>query len=218
MAHMFGLAGFLPAESTRRLSTESREWLTPLWEIWWKARAAHQHAILPREQWNLAGLRPLNRPERRLAALVHLVPQISGLWKNLASGDMDAFSNRLYEITDPFWDYRATLTSEPFSTSQRLIGAERVQNILTNIFWPWVAWDDPATARLALESVPAPANRNARIATQRVLQGVLSSKWLKTALVQQGLLQIFKDYCQTDCSACNRCTFPEAIQKRASIN
>jgi hypothetical protein len=119
MAHLFGLAGLLPAESTRRLSPESRAWLTPLWEIWWKERGKHQHAILPRDQWKLAGLRPMNRPERRLAALAHLVPQIPALCKNLNSVDATAFSDRLYNITDPFWDHRATLIRAVSSSAFR---------------------------------------------------------------------------------------------------
>jgi hypothetical protein len=36
---------------------------------------------------------------------------------------------------------------------------------------------------------------------------------LREALVQQGLLQIFRDYCQTDCSQCRDCTFPELVKK-----
>ena len=38
LAHLFGLAGFLPGESAARLRTEPRAWLRELWEFWWKAR------------------------------------------------------------------------------------------------------------------------------------------------------------------------------------
>ena len=38
LAHLFGLAGFLPDESVARLRAEPRTWLRELWETWWKAR------------------------------------------------------------------------------------------------------------------------------------------------------------------------------------
>jgi hypothetical protein len=213
MAHLFGLSGFLPGESTRNLSEESRAWLTPLWEIWWKERTRFQHAILPRDQWQLAGQRPLNRPERRIAALAHLVEAIPLLRKALLSANATAFAERLFKVSDPFWDHRATLTSGVIYNGAHLIGEERIQNILTNVFWPLVSWHEPLLARDALLAMPAAENRNARIATQRVLQGLVPAKMLRSSLVQQGLLQIFKDYCQTDCSACEKCTFPEAVNQ-----
>src|SRR5271156_6502619 len=63
LAHLFGLAGFLPNESVTRLQSEPRAWLRELWETRWKARGPLDYALLPKTQWRLAGLRPLNRPE-----------------------------------------------------------------------------------------------------------------------------------------------------------
>jgi hypothetical protein len=48
LAHLFGVAGFLPEESLARLRAEPRAWLRELWEIWWKARGALDHALLSR--------------------------------------------------------------------------------------------------------------------------------------------------------------------------
>jgi hypothetical protein len=46
-----------------------------------------------------------------------------------------------------------------------------------------------------------------------MLLSALSAKQQREALIQQGLLQIFRDYCQTDCSQCRDCTFPELVKK-----
>jgi hypothetical protein len=214
LAHLFGLAGFLPNESVTRLQSEPRGWLRKLWEIWWKARGALDYALLPRSQWRLAGQRPLNRPERRLAALTQIVPRVPELLAALKARDAEHFSATLLAIRDPFWEKHATLTGAPLPTPCRLLGEERVHDILINVFWPMVSLDEPDAAQLALRTFSAAATGTARIASQRLLisaPSALRPKQTREALVQQGLLQIFHDYCQTDCSQCRDCTFPELV-------
>ncbi len=212
LAHLFGIAGFLPGESTARLAAEPRDWLRELWEIWWKARAPLDYALLPRSQWKLAGLRPLNRPERRLAALAHLVPHIRKLLAALKSGDDEAFARIMLGVRDPFWESHATLTGTPLRAPCRLIGEERVHDILVNVFWPMVSLERPDDAALGLREVTSAPNNKARIASQRLLVAALAPKHAREALIQQGLLQIFRDYCAADCSQCRDCTFPELVK------
>ena len=212
-AHLFGLSGFLPDESVARLQQEPRAWLRNLWEIWWKARSALDYALLPKSQWKLAGLRPLNRPERRLAALAQIVPRLPELLAALQSHDDIRFSRALLGIRDPFWEKHATLTGKPFASSCRLIGEERVHDILLNIFWPMVSLDDPEAARKGLGTLTVSPNGASRVASQRMLLSTLKPKQVREALVQQGLLQVFRDYCQTDCSQCRDCQFPELVSR-----
>ena len=212
LAHLFGLAGFLPDESVTRLQAEPRAWLRNLWEIWWKARGALDYALLPRSQWKLAGQRPLNRPERRLAALAQIVPLIPKLLVALKAHDADEFAATLLAIRDPFWEKHATLTGTPLAAPCRLIGEERIHDILINVFWPLVSLEAPAAADTGLRQVKAAASSAARIASQRLLLSALTPKQSREALVQQGLLQIFRDYCQLDCSQCQDCTFPELVK------
>jgi hypothetical protein len=212
LAHLFGLAGFLPNESVTRLQEEPRAWLRELWEIWWKARGALDYALLPRSLWKLAGLRPLNRPERRLAALTQIVPRVPELLAALQARDADRFSAILLGIRDPFWEKHATLTGAPLAPPCRLLGEERVHDILINVFWPMVSLEEPAAAERGLRAISAASSGAARIASQRLLISALTPKQSREALVQQGLLQIFRDYCQTDCSKCKDCTFPEMVK------
>jgi hypothetical protein len=213
LAHLFGVGGFLPAENLARLQTESRVWLRELWEIWWKVRASLDYAILSRSHWRLAGLRPLNRPERRLAALAHLVPRLPELLLALESRDSARFESLLLGVRDPFWETHATLAGTTLAVPCRLIGEERVHDILVNIFWPMVLLEDEAAARAGLEKLSSAGNGTARIASQRMLIFALTPKQSREALIQQGLLQVFRDYCRTDCSQCRDCTFPELVKK-----
>ena len=75
-----------------------------------------------------------------------------------------------------------------------------------------VSLEEPEAAHLALRKINAAANGAARVASQRLLISALKPKQSREALVQQGLLQIFRDYCQTDCSQCRDCTFPELVK------
>ena len=213
LGHLFGLSGFLPDESVTRLHAEPKAWLRELWEIWWKARGPLDDALLARSHWNLAGLRPLNRPERRLAALAQVIPLIPRLLSALNAHDADRFAALLLAVRDPFWEKHATLSGTPLRSPCRLVGEERVQDILINVFWPMVSLDEPEAARKALGEMRMAPNGTARVASQRMLLSALTPKQGREALVQQGLLQIFRDYCQTDCSQCRDCTFPELVKK-----
>ena len=213
LAHLFGLGGFLPDESAARLAAEPRAWLRQLWEIWWKQRGPLDYALLSRAHWKLAGLRPLNRPERRLAALSELVPRIPRLLAAIAAREDAAFAHQLSSVRDEFWESHATLTGAPLRAPCRLVGEERVHDMLINIFWPWVAMSDESAARSGLTDVKTSPNQAARVATQRMLISALTPRQSREALIQQGLLQIFRDYCQADCSQCRDCTFPELVAK-----
>ncbi len=217
LAHLFGLAGFLPDESVARLRVEPKAWLRNLWEIWWKARGELDYALLPKSQWKLAGQRPLNRPERRLAALAQLVPRLPELQSALKARDPEPFAKVLLGIRDSFWEKHATLTGTPLKAPCRLIGEERVDDILINIFWPIISLDEPEAAERGMRLIHAAANGAARVASQRLLTSRLTSKQLREGLIQQGLLQVFRDYCQADCSSCRDCTFPEQIKSWAKF-
>jgi len=80
------------------------------------------------------------------------------------------------------------------------------------VFWPIVSLDEPDAAQVALRKLSVTVNGAARIASQRLLISALTPKQVREALVQQGLLQVFRDYCQTDCSQCHDCTFPEMVK------
>ena len=212
LALLFGVAGFLPGADTARLAAETRSWIRALWEYWWKQQDALAFAQLERAQWKLAGIRPLNRPERRLAALAQVVPLVPKLTAALREADLTRFSTLLLGIRDPFWEALATLSGPPLRQPCRLLGEERVQDIAINIFWPMVALHNSGAAQAGLMKMGAAPNHAGRIALQRLMLPSLSVKQRREALIQQGLLQIFRDYCLTDCSQCRDCTFPQLIE------
>src|SRR5208283_2919066 len=111
-------------------------------------------------------------------------PRIPELVTSVAKRDAERFTQTLLAIRDPFWEKHATLTGAPLRTPCRLLGEERVHDILINVFWPMVSLEDPDAAQLALRTLSAAANGAARVASQRLLISALTPKQTREALVQ----------------------------------
>ena len=94
-----------------------------------------------------------------------------------------------------------------------LIGETRVTEILANVIFPlWQTenvpvWDD-------YSKLPA------RLTNRRLETGAVRlfgddprrKEFLKTVAHQQGLLQIYEDFCLQDNSDCAHCPFPEQMR------
>src|SRR4029453_19052869 len=68
-AMLFGLAGFLEAPDLSVFKRSTREYVRKLWDRWWPHRDEMQRLILPARVWRISSTRPVNHPQRRLAAL-----------------------------------------------------------------------------------------------------------------------------------------------------
>jgi hypothetical protein len=190
-ALLFGVAGFLP-EALHRLPAPAAAAARPLWDRWWKARASLQHAVLPPSAWTLARIRPANRPERRLAALAAIIPRLDRLERAVDRRDAAAFARAVAECHDPFWSRHATWRSRPAAKPLHLVGPERIDDLVANLFWPLVALSDGAAAEAGLAVLPGSDNRVLREARRRLTPG-LPPRLLRGALLQQGLLQLKRD-------------------------
>ena len=201
MALLFGVAGLLPAGDVQGISPQARAVLGPLWDRWWKARAALDYAVLPAGAWSWAQIRPANRPERRLAALALLAPQMERLERAVAHWDAAAFARVLSECHDPFWSRHATWKSRPAAKPSLLLGGERIGDLVLNLFLPLVHLGDPAAAEALLATLPAGENRVLRAVRARLPED-FAGRRLRGALLQQGLLQLHRD--APDASALRR--------------
>jgi hypothetical protein len=72
-AMLFDVAGFLEGPDLGVFKRSTRDYVRKLWDRWWPHRDAMQRIISPVKVWRSSGTRPLNHPQRRLAALSILV-------------------------------------------------------------------------------------------------------------------------------------------------
>ena len=221
-ALLFGGAGFLETPDLDIYKKSAREYVRQLWDGWWPHRDELQRLILPANSWRLISTRPVNHPQRRLAALAILARDWSRL--QLASGksSVDAANDFFQALEHPFWNFHYTLTAAASPKKMALIGESRVADILANVLFPfWVAHDlqasSPPTTRLWDEYAKLPAqlsNRRLETAATRLFgNDSRRQELLKTVAHQQGLLQIYEDFCMQDNSDCAQCPFPEQMSK-----
>lgn len=211
---LFGLAGFLREPDLAEFAPGTRQYLRGLWDDWWPERATHQRLVLPRNTWHLNGSRPLNHPQRRLAALAEIAAQWSRLCRSLGKDSLRPVRKFFLELKHPFWDFHYTLTSSASPRKRALVGETRINEILANVILPWresqgqPAWND-------YNALPA------RLTNRRIETGALRlfgndprrQQFLRYLGQHQGLLQIYEDFCLQDDSDCAQCPFPEQMQK-----
>lgn len=211
-ALLFGVSGFLHPADFEGGDPETRVYLRTLWEQWWPRRAEFERLTIPRDLWKMGGQRPANHPQRRLAALAQIVRNWSRIrrWRKV---NEPAEAAALFEqLRDPFWERHFTLTSRSSRTRMALIGGSRVTEILANVIYP-LAVGTEEKHWAAYQKLPAAlTNSRVKIAAIRLFADSPHKKeLLKSAALQQGLLQLYEDFCMHDASDCARCRFPEQL-------
>jgi hypothetical protein len=213
-ALLFGVAGFLKPQDFPQAAPATKAYLRGLWEKWWALRTEWEGLILPPKLWKMAGQRPVNHPQRRLAALAALVRQ----WpKILAAGeacDTAKIQKLLGALRDEYWEHHYTVQSGASRSAMALIGASRAGEMLVNVFYPWVIIEQPEKW-LDYQSLGAElSNRRVEVAAARLFAtDARQLELLKSAAMQQGLLQIYEDFCMQDQSDCAACPFPRQVSQ-----
>lgn len=213
-ALLFGLAGFLPARDLSAFDDPARGYLRELWEKWWPLRAPHERLEIPSSLWRPGGQRPANHPQRRVAALAEIVrhwPKVRALRARCHPGDVIEFFGKL---TNEFWDWHYTVSSKASPRRMALIGESRVVEMLANVYFPIAILEDPKRWA-GFKNLTAPlSNRRVEIAALRLFgDDARARPFLRSAALQQGLLQIYEDFCMQDATDCARCRFPEQVAR-----
>ncbi len=219
MALLLGVAGFLqtPDPGLGEDARETRAYLRRCWEHWWPQRSALERLILPAGAWKLGGLRPANHPQRRLAAVAQLARQWPRV-RELIEGGGGNFAKDVIQfltgLRDEYWDHRYTLASARVPGVLALVGQARATEMLANVFFPRAIAAHPKRWAEYERLTAAQSNRRIETAASRLFAGDGQTIHpVKTALQQQGLLQIYEDFCLQDDSDCERCTFPERVRR-----
>jgi hypothetical protein len=224
---LFGLANFLPTGAPQARNSAAARYVKRLWNAWWKLRPDFEERILRPEAWRFSGVRPANHPHRRLGAAVALLKKHPNLMEKVVGAvESGGDPARLFsEIRDEYWSYHFTLGSKTQSRASELIGASRAQEIVVNIVLPFVAAYAEnngdrtlyETAKAHYARLPAvPSNSIIRLASSQLFEeSATARRFIKTTRQQQGLMQIFHDFCVNDKSACRQCQFPDLVRKWA---
>ena len=213
-ALLFGTAGFLDAADFTAFDLETRVYLRNLWERWWKVRGQFSSLTLAQGAWRLASVRPANHPQRRIAALAEIVRHWQKISSLVKDGEVAAVRDALEALGDEYWDSHYTLTSRKSAKPMALIGTSRVNDMLANVIYPLVVASHPERWKDYLKLSAPMVSRTVKIAALRLIGTRNTEKAiLRKAVHQQGLLQIYEDFCMRDNSDCAQCLFPEQVAK-----
>ena len=213
-ALLFGVSGFLPASDLGGFDAPTRSYLRGLWERWWPRRAEFERLAVAPKLWRMGGQRPANHPQRRLAALAEIVrhwPKIRALRDRC---EPDAIHEFFAKLGDDYWDFHYTVSSKPAAKRMALVGESRVTEMLANVFFPLAIAADE-TRWTGFKTLRAPlTNQRVEVAALRLFaDSPRAAEFLKYAALQQGLLQVYEDFCLRDVSDCADCLFPRQLAK-----
>lgn len=240
-AMLFGCAGLLqdPTTRVRRGTTgQLRALLGELWDRWWRL------GIAPAElEWHTAGVRPANRPATRLFAAWRLLEAwsyrpLDTWWQTaLACGDAGDLLKRLRAGFDtvPESDQHQCIAAAILGghrTRAGLIGAplgrSRCLDTLCNVVLPLLHANAQRTSTAHIETRIEEAclalprlqgNRTFREMGHRLLMPPGRLRTLLTSAVeQQGLISVYRDFCEPGGGDCSRCPLSRAdhVEKLAS--
>lgn len=186
------------------------------------------------KSWNFSKSRPANFPTRRLAAMSQVVAKSlehGGLFKLILAIFEKAkcykderkqlkvivkgVESVLMENFDDYWSNYYTFNGKTLPRSERLIGKERTSDIFINILIPLLLINAKKSNNISLEKMVykvfnmyprTTANNITKFMTNRIFGNQKEANIIVTnARRQQGLHQIFSDFCDSDNFLCEKC-------------
>jgi len=214
-AYLLGTARLLPQPDTAP-DTDGKHVIRTLWDTWWKQSGDTLPEELP---WCLHNIRPHNAPVRRIAAAAALfsgsrdvLGNVGRFMANHPSAWFTPVAEHLENACEwPFWNQRLAFSSAPDPTRQHaLLGDNRIAAILVNVILPFAAAEDSlperTVSRLPPEDISSPMRLTALHLFGRDHNP--AAIYADNGLLQQGLLQIYTDFClnaQPECANCLLC-------------
>lgn len=222
-ALLCGVSGLLPDPAAPGRDAATRAFLRSLWDLWWRHAAEWSGRTLGRADWVLANLRPPNQPLRRLMAAAEWFGTRPALHERILECAADADSPWVRRLVshleatglNSFWATREGLNGKPRAQPLAIVGRGRAAALLANVILPWLAAQGRAAcAAAALERLPAEDDNQIVRHTAHALLGRDHNPALyRSGLRQQGLLQIFHDFCLNRRAGCEGCPFPGALRR-----
>ena len=211
---LFAGSGFLTATDISSMDGDTRTYLRDLWTQWWHRRTEFEALILSPQLWKLAGIRPVNHPQRRVAALAEIVRNWPVIQAMAMQCEVTAIRHFFAQLKHEYWDFHYTLTSKRSKVRMALVGEGRVTEMLANVFFPAAVAAAPRFWQAYCELPALDSNQRVQYAAFRMLgSSPASGELLKYTAFQQGLLQLHEDYCAACDGDCARCRLPDRLER-----
>lgn len=227
-AVLWGESGLLPDPAATTLDPQMHKFVCKQWQTWWQCRKDAPPPI----NWNKTGIRPMNSPERRIAALDILIKQsgkepLSAFAKfaKICVHEKD-FIKRIYQLllcSHPLWDQYYSFEKKAAKPAV-ILGNSRIADICVNTVLPALkAYSILVGDNQTGNFVEKVYRKLPKAQTNRVLE-TAALKWFMPparqkniftdAVTQQGAIHIYRNFCEETCSECAICPLKELMGKQ----
>ncbi len=235
---LLGAGGFLDAAKPAgdAASAAYHAELNRRWRV-----AQGDRGLAPREPivWNLGRTRPTNHPLRRIAGIsaflaAHMHEGLCRAMMMAAEGmpvggsprarreALEKFRQLIEAEPQPFWARRTGFGPARLPRPTALIGAARTTEIIVNVAVPLLLAlarrGDQERIEMKLHHLycalrPLPENSLTEYMKSRIFESPESADCVVNSMRrQQGLLQLFHDYCESGQGTCDQCGFLAAVE------
>lgn len=215
-ALLFGTAGLLPFQR-QGIVQQRDEWTGDLESTW---QNIYPGDAMGKESWRFFRVRPENLPTRRIGAASYLVQRylrtglVEGLLRQflelMSKGEVGKLTSPLVLPAKGYWTSHTDFGCNG-ARGSALLGKGRAGEMVVNVLLPFFfafgeAYRLPEVRRSALEAYIRHPRLEENHITREMrlrLHTPNDSNIVKSALRQQGLIQLFKTHCQElRCSVC----------------
>lgn len=237
-AALFGVAHLLPDPGPAAYDEETQAYLGRLQQHWQPMQRDFARRIMDTDAWQFAGARPVNYPPRRISAVSRLLAQQAthGLGRQVlrcfeaGSGPSDgpararsvlqAVDGLFATLSDPYWDFRCKFAGQRAAAPRRLVGKDRCLILVVNVLVPVLLQYAREHGDVGLEErVHAVLSYCRKLAPDSVVRSMerhlfgtgVRRSCVNSARRQQGLHQIYQDFCKRADSSCSQCVLLLAI-------
>lgn len=241
---LLGMAGLLPQQGngTPSYDKETAEYLHDVEQVWGELRRKTGRVPMTKTDWNYAGIRPANFPERRIAAIAGILSECSSrsifrkiLWvvekvenyqeeHAIIKTITQEIPSLFLHVSDPYWSYHYIWNGKRLAKPVTLLGKERVSHIFINVVLPLLLLYARRHNKRKMEKIlhliyrnysPLPGTSVTKFMCNRIFgQTNVAKRLINSVRRQQGLYQLFKDFCENDNISCNKCALYLSMVER----
>lgn len=224
---LFGAAGLLMSPK-KTMDLDSKKYLRTLRAIWKNNSAEYTQTRLNLSEWQFFRLRPDNFPTIRIAGASQLICNmvVQGLFKSVAivlkNNELNTrakyrFLQSMFLISaDEFWKSHYRFGEQTSKDITTLIGKNRADDIVLNAVVPITLlyariFKDKDVRQNVLKIIEGSPASTENTITKIIDRQIIREKFkLKSTMLQQGALQLYKFYCVE--GKCSDCQIGKSIQ------
>ncbi len=193
---------------------------------------------LLRDKWRFYKTRPVNYPYRRISALSRTLANflefkinnfLTNLLENFSVEEIFYHLNNIfYQPAEGYFSKKCSFTSKEFKKPVVLFGEEKVSVLIINVIIPYFIYYSRKKKDEKLYSKILKIFENIKLAEKNNIvinfsKNLIKSRehrkyFLSKPIFVQGLLQIYKDFCESFYNRCSDCYLPKIVKQDYIIN